>query len=188
MTRAHLWLGVAGFAVAVACSDPNAIPDASLTNEVDTLTLWALDGGPLTRPTAYSLNARSGVRTWDVGTNFEFAFTVDPAGRPVLLPLEVLGLASSGSLKPGLKPSTLTFDGMKRAPLNGYITTDTIPADSGGKFFIRTGVNSCASYGVPLYGKLEILYVDTVADTLSLRVVANQNCAYRDLDLGIPKD
>ncbi len=188
MTRARFWLGAAGFALVAACSDPNAIPKASLTNEVDTLTLWALDGGPLTKPSAYSLNARSGVRTWDVGTNFEFAFTFDAAGRAVLLPLDVLGLASSTSLKPGLKPTTLTFDGMKRGARNGYITADTIVIAEGERYFLRTGVNTCSSYGVPLYGKLEILDLDTLAGTLELRVLGNQNCAYRDLGLGIPKD
>ena len=52
---------------------------------------------------------------------------------------------------------------------------------------LRTGVNTCSSYGVPLYGKLEILDLDTLAGTLQLRVLGNQNCAYRDLGLGIPK-
>jgi hypothetical protein len=176
------------FALAAACSDPNAIPDPSLTNEVDTLTLWALDGGPLTKPSAYSLNARSGVRTWDVGTNFEFAFTFDPAGRAVLLPLDVLGLASASSLKPGLKPSPLLFDDLKRAPLNGYITSDTVVIAENDVFALRTGVNACATYGVPLYGKLKVIDLDTLAGTLQIAVLANQNCAYRDLVVGLPKD
>ncbi len=188
MTRARPWCIVLSLALAAACSDPNAIPKASLTNEVDTLTLWSLASGPLDKPSAYSLNARSGVRTWEVGTNFEFAFTIDSAGRALLLPLDVLGLASATSLKPGLKPTSLGFDQMKRGALNGYTTADTVVAHVGDRYFLRTGVNTCSIYGVPLYGKLEILAVDTAAGTVELRVLANQNCAYRGLGLGIPKD
>jgi hypothetical protein len=51
---------------------------------------------------------------------------------------------------------------------------------------MRTGINSCASLGVPLYGKLELLDIDTLAQTLTFRIVTNQNCGYRGLRLGIP--
>lgn len=174
------------FALAAACSDPNAIPNASLKNELDTLTLWSLEKGPLNKPTAYSLSARNGVRTWEAGTNFEFLFSVDTAGNPRLIPLGALGLTSTGSVKPGLIRSSLVFDSMVKAPQNGYLTTDTIPIANGDRFFVRTAVNTCALLGVPLYGRLEILNIDIAASTVQFRVVGDQNCGYRGLRLGIP--
>jgi hypothetical protein len=174
------------FALAAACSDPNAIPNASLKNELDTLTLWSLEKGPLNKPTAYSLNVRNGVRTWEAGTNFEFLFSVDTAGRPRFIPLGALGLTGTGSVKPGFIRSSLVFDSMVKAPQNGYLTTDTIPIAVGDRFFIRTAVSTCSLLGVPLYGRLEILAIDDTASTVQFRVVGDQNCGYRGLRLGIP--
>jgi hypothetical protein len=187
MIRALLLLALMVFAAA-ACSNPNAIAAATLTNELDTDTLYSLMTGPLTRPSAYSLNVRNAVRIYDVGTAFEFAFSMDSTGKAVFLPLDVLGLAGTGAVKPGLLPATLTFDAMTEAPLNGYITSDTIPIAEGDRFFLRTAINTCASLGVPLYGKLQVLDIDTVTTSVTLQVVANQNCGYRGLGLGIPKN
>ena len=187
MLRAYHLLGVITFAVLAACSDPNQLAKASLENRLDTLTLYSLATGPLTQPTAYSLGAGTAVRTWDVGTNFEFAYSLDATGKSVFLLLDVLGLAAPSAIKPGLIRSTLSFDGMVKAPLNGYITSDTVFVAEQDRFYLRTGISTCASLGVPLYGKLEVLDIDSVVQTVKLRVLANQNCGYRGLGLGIPK-
>ncbi len=176
------------FAAVIACSDPNARLPASFENVIDTLTLFSLTTGPLSEPSAYSINAHSGVRTWEAGTAFEFAFAMDSNDRALFLTLDVLGLAATNSVKPGLKSATVTFDAMTRAPSNGYVTSDTIVVAEGDRFFVRTGVNSCAALGVPLYAKLEVLDVDTAAQTVQIRVLANQNCGYKGLKLGFPKD
>jgi hypothetical protein len=186
LPRAFL-AALAVLAGAGGCSDPNVLAKASLTNEVDTLLLWSLTDGPLNQPSAYSLNSRNGVRTWEAGTNFEFAFDETANGAPVLLPIEVLGLLPTGAVKPGLKRSTVTFDQMTKAPLNGYQGSDTIPIAVGDRFFVRTTVSTCSALGVPLYGKIEILALDPVAHTVKLRALADQNCGYRGLNLGIPK-
>jgi hypothetical protein len=180
-------LGTAAIVLLAACGADNGIPDASISNLVDTVTLHSLSKGPLQSPTAYSLNSRSGVRTWDVGTNFEFAYSTDASDRSFFLPLDVLGLASSNSVKPGLKPSTIDFDQVKIAPRNGYTTSDSIPIVVGQTWFIRSAINSCSALSVPLYGKLKVLAIDTALNTATLQVLANQNCGYRALTLGIPK-
>lgn len=190
MNRITTGLTLAAFlAAAGACSDPNALADASVSNVVDTaVTLWSLSNGPLTRPTAYSIVARNGVRTWEVGSAFEFAFDVTPDGRFVFLPTDLLGLLSSTALKPGLRPTTQTFDQMTRAPSNGYIATDTIPVVVGDRFYIRTTVSTCSVLSVPLYGKLEVIRVDSVEQTVTLKVLVDQNCGYRGLKEGLPKN
>lgn len=171
------------------CSDPNQLQDASLTNEIDTVTLYSLSHGTISQPSAYSIASRNGVRTWEAGINFEFVYNVDPAGRPVLIPIEVLDLLPVGALKPGLKlpASSTTFDQMTKAPLNGYVTTDTVPIAAGQRFFVRSTVSTCSLLSVPLYAKIEVLDFDTAAQTVRLKVLADQNCGYRGLKLGIPK-
>lgn len=190
MLRAHLLLLASLFAATIACSDPNAIPPASVANDTAVVTLYSLRTGPLTKPNAYSLNAATsgaGVQIWQVGTNFEFAFWMDASGKADFLPLDVLGLSATGSVKPGLLKSTVSFDAMTKAPQNGYVTSDTVSIAEGDRFYVRSGVNTCVALGVPLYGKLEVLDIDTTAATVTLMVLANQNCGYRGLGLGIPK-
>lgn len=179
-------LTLACLVLIAACSDENAVPNPTIPNVIDTVTLWSLTDGPLTQPTAYSLNLRDGVRTWEAGSGFEFAYDINDASSSNFLPLDVLGLSSVGALRPGLKRSDVGFDQMKKAPLNGYVTEDTIPIVEGDLFFIRTSVNTCALYGVPLYGKLEVLDIDTAAGTVTFQALTDQNCTYRSLNLGLP--
>lgn len=187
MSRLPVVLGTAAIALLAACGPNNGIPPASITNVIDTVTLSSLATGPLQAPTAYSLNARNAVRTWEVGTNLEFAYSTDTAGRDMFLPLDVLDLAGSNSLMPGLKPSPIDFDQITQAGRNGYTTSDTIVFAVGETYFIRSGINTCSALGVPLYGKLKVLFIDPTADTVRIEVLANQNCGYRALTLGIPK-
>ena len=165
---------------------PSSIPDRSVANATDTVTLWSLTDGPLEEPTAYALVIGAGVRTWEAGSGFEFAYDVNDAGASRFLPLDVLGLGPVGALRPGLKRSDLGYDQMHRAPLNGYITQDSLPIVEGDRFFIRTTVNQCSLFGVPQYGKLEVLDIDTAAGTVTFQALTNLNCTYRDLDPALP--
>ena len=44
-------------AFAVACSDANSLPDPTAQNFVDTLTLGALEGTPVTTPSGFGIQA-----------------------------------------------------------------------------------------------------------------------------------
>lgn len=189
MTRLHqCLLALAAISALGACSDPNQLASAGLENQLDTaVTVWSLRTGPLNQPSAYSLEIRRGIRIWDGGIGFDFAYSTDSLGRSLALPPQVLGLATDATLNPGLKASTLGFDQMTLADRNGYIVNDTIELHEGDRFFVRSNTSVCPSLGVPIYGKIEILDIDTAAQTLKFRAVADQNCGYRGLNLGIPK-
>ncbi|HTS90164.1 MAG TPA: hypothetical protein VMG41_16845 [Gemmatimonadales bacterium] len=190
-------LGTAALAAGIAslaCSSSTLAP-ASFDNVVDTITLYALSTGPLNQPNAYSINTGigGGVETWNVGSNFEFAFDLDSAGQPAFLPLEVLNLTVPNTVLPGLiKATNTTFDLMTTPPSNGWITSDTIPIQVGDLYYVRTAVTTCATLGVPLYGKVEVLALDsvvlgdTVTHTVKFQSLANQNCGYRSLKPGVP--
>jgi hypothetical protein len=189
MTRWNLRAALAALAALAACSDPNELADAALSNVVDTVTVFSFSDGSISQPSAYSVTSRAAVRTWESGINFEFVYDIDDAERPVFIPIELFDLLPEGSFKPGLRrPSAgTTFDQMTRAPLNGYTTNDTIPIAVGDLFFVRTTVSSCSFLGVPLYAKVEVLDFDTAANSVRLKVLADQNCGYRGLRPGIPQ-
>jgi hypothetical protein len=171
--------------VGLACSDPNAIPPATLTNVTDTVVVGALIGTPVQVPSAYSIPDRRPVRT-DQSASFDFVYNVDGAGSPVFLSQGVLGLTPAGVPRPGFLATTQTFEAITTAPSNGYVTDDTIHVAVGDRYILRSRV-VCTTLGVPLYGKLEVLEIDPVARTLKFQVLDNNNCGYRDLSPGIPQ-
>lgn len=177
------------FVAVAACSDPNDIADASLTNEVDTVTVFSHTFGSVTQPSAYSIASRAPVRTWEAGINYEFVYDVDSTGQGLVLPIELFHILPVGAFQPGLKrpEPTTGFDQMTKAPLNGYTTSDTIPIAAGDLFYVRTTVSTCTILSVPLYAKIKVIDFDTTAKSVRLQVLANQNCGYRGLKTGIPK-
>lgn len=173
-------------ALAAGCGN-NGLGNAGIPNEVDTVLIGALVGTPISVPSAYGINpgAAGPVRT-DQTSQFDFAYNVLPDGRRVLLPRAALRLVSS-TAEPGLQPSEDTFDAIDEAPLNGYLTLDTIEVAIGERYVVRSRV-ACTSIGVPLYGKIEILSFDDVDRRLTFRALANTNCGFRSLRPGLPED
>ncbi len=176
---------LAGLAAA-ACSNPNSLPDATIANFVDSTTIGALTGTPISTPSGFSISDRVAVRT-DRSSSFDFAFNIDASGKPVFLTLAVLGLASSTSVNPGLQPTNETFDAITTAPSNGYNTTDTVAVAEGQRFYARSRL-VCSGLGVPQYAKLEITKIDLVARTVAFRYLVDNNCGYRGLQVGLPKN
>ena len=172
--------------VIAACGDDGYIAPPTADNVVDTVTLGALfHNDDITLESAYSISLARPVRT-DASGNFDFAFDVDSTLGPVLLPAEVTGVFYPSKTNPGLQRMTVPFDSIVRARSNGYVTNAPLTADSGDVFLARSLI-SCG-IGVPLYAKLQILAVDTVANTVTFQIMVNQNCGYRGLEPGLPSD
>jgi len=177
---------VPALALAAACSDPNALGDATIDNVVDTVTIGALEGTPIATPSGYNINLGA-IRT-DQSVDFEFAYNIrklaDGSYQRVLVPRAVLGLSSS-SADPGLQRRDQTFDEITRAPSNGYTTDSVVPVQVGERYLVRSRV-VCTSLGVPLYGKLEVLSFQD--STITFQVLADRNCGFKDLDPGLPNN
>ena len=173
-------------AVAIACSDANSAGDATETNVVDTVTLGALDGTPLSVPSAYNISTGA-VRT-DQSVDFEFAYNIrklaDGTYQRVFLPRSALGLTTT-TANPGLQLQEPTFDQITRAPSNGYTADSAVPIQVGERYAVRSRV-VCTSLGVPLYGKLEILSFQD--STVTFKTLTDLNCGFRDLTPGLPKN
>src|SRR5689334_7972739 len=111
---------LAGAATTTACDSPLAIPAATDTNRIDTVTLFALRGTSLLQPSAYDVVGRVVAHT-DRLEAFDFAVDIADDGTALLYPAGTLGLAKD----PGVLLTTAPFDSVVTAPLSGFIT-DTV--------------------------------------------------------------
>ena len=173
-------------ALAAACSDSNSLGDATEVNAVDTVTLGALEGTSISTPSGFRISSGP-VRT-DQTVDFEFAYNVrrldDGSYQRVLLPLAALGLTATNQVEPGLQRREESFDDITHAPSNGYVTDSAVPVQEGERYVVRSRV--VCSIGVPLYGKLQILSFQD--STITFQVLTDQNCGFKGLLPGLPKD
>jgi len=181
-------------ALAPACSTPTGLPAATDSNTVDTVSLFALSDAltdtALQNPSAYLVQGELRVRT-DLSTVFDFAFDVDAAGRPVLLPTGAMHLGTVS----GLQHSKTPFDSIKIAPTGGYEFDSALVVRPDSVVLVRARPLTCVTgITVSLYAKLQVLAVDTSAAAragggrrIDLKILSDQNCGYRGLEPGLPK-
>lgn len=169
--------------VAAACNDSNGLPPPGNPNEVDTLSLFALDGTPLSSPSGYEVANNQAVRI-DRAVAFDFVFNIDSAGQAVLLPTGAIGLARSS----GIQVQSVAFDAVTTAPGGAYVDTMAVPLDSGTVAVIHSRATTCLTFSAVVfyYAKIEVLAIDTVARRIDLQVLVDQNCGYRGLEPGLP--
>jgi hypothetical protein len=176
-------------ALAAACSDSNSLGDATEVNAVDTITIGALEGTPISTPSGFRMSTAGNiaVRT-DQTVEFEFAYNVrrldDGSYQRVLLPLAALGLTSTNQVEPGLLHSEESFDDISHAPSNGYVSDSAVPVQLGERYVVRSRV--VCSIGVPLYGKLQVLSFQD--STVTFQVLTDQNCGFKGLLPGLPEN
>jgi hypothetical protein len=170
---------------AAACSDNSGLPDATLTNVERTETLYSLIGTPVATPSGYALDGGRQVRT-DQSDAFDFAYNLELDGRHVFIPRAALGIDTSSAVNPGFQARTESFDAIKSAPSNGYVSREIVPIAVGERYVVRSRIT--CTIGVPKYAKLEILSFDDVARTVNFRILINDNCGFRGLEPGLPQN
>jgi hypothetical protein len=170
--------------VLVACSDANSIPDATFTNAIDTVVVYAISGTDVFQSSGYAMTQRSPVRL-DNSASADFGYDRTADGRDVLLPGAMLGHPGQGA-DPGLQHTDASFDDITLAETNNYKTLDTVSVAVGDVLYLRSRIPSTCYLGVPAYGKVEILSLEAETRTLRFRVLANLNCGYKGLQPGIP--
>ena len=174
-------------AFAAACSSNAGLPDPTDVNIIDTTTIWALNGTAITDPSGFSIPDRIAVRT-DQSAAFDFAFNIDNAGKPVFLPIDLLGLGSVSGVNPGLLLTSIPFDSIRTAVTgDSYVFDDTVTVVVGNNFYARSRV-VCSTLAVPMYGKIEILAVDPVERSVTFRYLVDNNCGYLGLEPGLPRN
>lgn len=185
-----LTLFVVALALAAACGDPFGLPEAQVENRVETVSLYALSGTPVTQPSAYVIPFRQVVRTDQAITGFDFAFDIDTAGRALLLPTGALRLGRGS----GIRLDTLPFDSIKVAPTSNYELDSAVAVDSGSVAILHSRPQGCSfspTAGFVFYAKLRVLAIDTTAGPngrrIDFEILADVNCGYRGLEPGVPR-
>ncbi|MGH7673500.1 MAG: hypothetical protein ACREMC_11440 [Gemmatimonadales bacterium] len=173
---------VTGLAAFGACGDPFGLPQAFVTNVVDTVSLYALGGTPVAAPSGYRLQFREAVRV-DLAP-FDFAFEIDSAGRALLLPTGPLDLGRNS----GVQLSSQPFDSIRVAPTRNYQLDSAVVVTATSVAIVQSQLSLCSWGGQAFYyAKLRVLEVDFVDRWLRFEILVDANCGYRGLEPGLPR-
>jgi hypothetical protein len=184
MSRIFALIPLLALAAVPACGDSDNLPDPTIKNIVDTVTVGSLTDTPVTTPSGFAVSAATAVRT-DLDAGFDFAYDIEgPAetGRKVVLPRAALGITSGGTAEPGVMRREEPFDDIDAAPSNGYVTDSAVPVALGERYIVRSRV--VCDIGVPVYAKVEIIGFED--NSLVLKRLKDVNCGYRGLEPGLP--
>lgn len=183
-----LALSAVALVLAAACGDSFGLPEAFIENRTDTVSLYALSGTPVSLPSAYIIFQRQSIRTDRAFDGFDFAFDIDTAGRPVLLPTGALRLGRAS----GIQLTSLPFDSIRFAPNRDYQLDSAVVVDSNAVAILHSRPASCSS-GISsvFYAKLRVLAIDTTSGPngrrIDFQILTDINCRYRGLEPGLPR-
>ncbi len=163
-----------------------ALPAAIVPNIVDTVTLHALLGTPISLPSGFDVVLRQTARTDRQNEGFDIAFDIDEQDLALILTTGALGL----SVQSGIQMSDRAFDDITIAPLADYEREVPLTVEVGSVFIVRSrpSASGCVFFlgQLPRYGKFEVLSLDVQTRQITLENLVNVNCGYRNLEVGIP--
>lgn len=200
-----LALGAAFSAVAIAgCGDNPYSYRPGLLVQVDTFTVYALNGTPPSYPSAVNVAAiASSADSTGIlapaavpssgGSSFDFAVDLTAGGAVTAYPapLVVRGLTNR---RVGLQRIASTFDAVTQAPTTGY-SYDSVAVTLGtGDVLLvqaqrafqgeRCFSRQVYGYDPVLYAKGQVISVNTAERSVRMRFVLNPNCGFRGLKPG----
>jgi len=169
---------------AAACGNSTGLPSAGFPNYVDTAMLYALTGTPIGTPSGYDITVQM-VSYPEQGATFDFAFDITEDGVAQVLPAKLLGRTTVA----GIQAAETSFDSIREAPLDGYVTDTAFTVANGTTFLARSRAysNNCGYVSaLPRYGKFRVLAIDEATRTVTLEAMVDWNCGYRQLEPGVP--
>ena len=166
-------------------------PKAQTENATDTVTVFALNGTPVSSPAGLWLFGRQAV-VINPAYAFDLAFDIDTQGQATMFTVRRVAGGLSLAHSVSLQRITGGFDNLLKAPQTGYITDSLFTAKVGDVFAVSTTDPTACSFSVfsnVIYAKVEVLGVDPNARTVRTRFTVDPNCGFLSLiPSGIPKD
>ncbi len=177
-------LGVVLFTA--GCDSTLALPLATMPNNVDTVTLHALQGTPINTASGFDVTLGVTARTDRPSEGFDIAFDIDDEDRALIFTRGALGL----DVRSAIQTSDRAFGDIVIAPLEGYEIDSALVVGVDSVFIVRSRPASfrCAFFlgQLPRYGKFHVLDLNLETRQITLQHLVNLNCGYRSLELGIP--
>lgn len=167
-------------------------PKAQTENTTDTLTVYALNGTPVSAPVGIWLFGRTS-SVISSNFNFDLAFDIDTLGSTTTLyTVRYIAGTLSGAHSVSIQRYSGSYDALTKAPSTGYITDSLFTTKVGDVFAISTSDPSACSFSIyssVIYAKLQVLNIDPVNRTIKARFTVDPNCGFFSLvPSGIPKD
>lgn len=170
----------------VSCSDPLAVT-YNFPNADQPFRVFALSGTPVSDPTGMYFAGRTIVRI-DGDFTFDLAFDIDALGRPVILPVGLVGTPIGGAAVTGLQRVEGSYGSVTEAPRDGYVFDSVMVVQANKPIVIQSQQGQCASSFTPyIFVKIVFDSVNAVDRTLFGRTLINLNCGSRQLTPGVPK-
>ena len=178
--------------ILAACNDPFAVLPASISNTVDTVEIYAVNGTALDRPSGYVIPTRSLIRIGldPAQYNVDFLYRIDATNGSEFVPYTVVAPPpprASDAGRAGFLVSTVGFDAITEAEQTGFVVNKPVKLAVGQVLQVRSGLPNGCYLGIPYYAKLEVLGFDLVQRSVKFRILANVNCGYRGLEPGLQK-
>lgn len=179
---------VAGALAAGACSDPFSAT-ASYANVVDTLKAYSLSGTSSILPAALNLSTAQVVRV-DGDFAYDVVFDIDSADRAVVYPVRLIGGPYASSRTVGIQKFTGSFDAYTKAPTGGYAYDSTAVLGPGQGIVLQLANATICQYQFSsfMYAKLVIDSVVPAERAIYFRALVGNNCGFRTLTPGTPKN
>lgn len=179
--------------VLAACGDPFAILPATISNSVDTVEMYAVNGTPIDKPSGYLLASRLPIRLGiDITTyNFDFLYRIDSTGAREFVPFTAIAPAPSNPStsttgRAGFIETNTPFASITEGLQTGYVVNQPVVLAPGKVMYARSGLPNGCFLGLPYYAKIEILSFDAAARTVKFQILVDINCGYRGLEPGLP--
>lgn len=177
-------LGVVLFSA--GCDNTLALPPATVSNVVDTVTLYALQGTSITSASGFDVTLRVTARTDRQGEGFDIAFDLNDEGQALIFTTGALGLDA----RSGIQTSDRAFGDIVIAPLEDYPLDSALVVGVDSVFIVRSRPTSfgCVFFlgQLPRYGKFHVLDLNLETRQITMEHLVNVNCGFRGLESGIP--
>ena len=184
-----LLVAVTAIAAASGCGDATGIK-AQFPNREDTVLVYALNGTPVTVPTAIQIRTLTAVRI-DASYSFDVAFDLDASGQVIAYTPRAVGGELVGVRRVGLKFPEQEYAAVTMAPTGGYRYDSLVVLPVGKVLLVDSFDPGCSPYsllGPNIRAKLVLDSVNLTARSIYLHALSNPNCGFRQLTPGTPKE
>lgn len=181
-------VALAAIAVVGACDDPTTVR-ASAINVESLPVLYAMNGTPITLPSAVRLQSGSAVRI-DAAFAFDLAFDMDASGVVTVYTQRMLANELTATHRVGLQTRVATFDEVIKAPSSGFVYDSLLTLGQGEILLVDVAEGVCAGsfVGSNIKGKMRVDSVNKTTRSIFLHILSNPNCGFKSLVQGTPKD